>query len=398
MKSFKKFGIKQFSSTNSMYDLVVIGGGPAGYIASIKAGQKKLKTACIEKRDTLGGTCLNVGCIPSKSLLNTSLKYHEAKHQFAKLGLIADNVSFDLNKVMNHKSQVVNTLCKGIEGLFKKNGVEFIPGAGRFRDRHTLIVKKSDGSEVEIKSKNFLIATGSEPNNLPGGILPINEKNVVSSTGALSLSKLPKKMIVIGAGVIGLELGSVYNRFGSEVTVIEYADKILPPFDNEISTKFQTILKRQKFNFMLSHKVVGGSVKSDGSVVVQVENLKDKKISEIVSDVALVSTGRRAFTSGLNLEVLEIKLDKLGRIPVDKNLMTTTQGVYAVGDVIEGPMLAHKGEEEGIAVVEHICGEYSHINYGNIPNVVYTHPEIASIGFTEEELKAKSKLIIKFRF
>lgn len=198
-------------------------------------------------------------------------------------------------------------------------------------------------------------------------------------------------MIVIGAGVIGLELGSVYNRFGSEVTVIEYADKILPPFDNEISTKFQTILKRQKFNFMLSHKVVGGSVKSDGSVVVQVENLKDKKISEIVSDVVLVSTGRKAFTSGLNLEVLEIKLDKLGRIPVDKNLMTTTQGIYAVGDVIEGPMLAHKGEEEGIAVVEHICGEYSHINYGNIPNVVYTHPEIASIGFTEEELKAKSK-------
>ena len=259
------------------------------------------------------------------------------------------------------------------------------------RSLHTLIVKKFDGSETEIKSKNFLIATGSEPNNLPGGILPINEKNIVSSTGALSLTKLPKNMIVIGAGVIGLELGSVYNRFGSEVTVVEYADKILPPFDNEISTKFQTILKRQKFNFMLSHKVVGGKILYDGTVSVQIENLKDKKITEISSDVVLVSTGRKPFTSGLNLEVLEIRLDKMGRIPVDKNLMTTTKGIYAVGDVIEGPMLAHKGEEEGVAVVEHICGEYSHINYGNIPNVVYTHPEIASIGFTEEELKAKSK-------
>lgn len=391
MKSFRKIGIKTFSSSNSMYDLVVVGGGPAGYIASIKAGQKKLKVACVEKRETLGGTCLNVGCIPSKSLLNTSLKYYEAKHQFTKLGLTADNVSFDLQKVMNHKSQVVGSLCKGIEGLFKKNTVDFISGAGRFKDRNTLIVKKFDGSETEIKSKNFLIATGSEPNNLPGGILPINEKNIVSSTGALSLTKLPKNMIVIGAGVIGLELGSVYNRFGSEVTVVEYADKILPPFDNEISTKFQTILKRQKFNFMLSHKVVGGKILNDGTVSVQIENLKDKKITEISSDVVLVSTGRKPFTSGLNLEVLEIRLDKMGRIPVDKNLMTTTKGIYAVGDVIEGPMLAHKGEEEGVAVVEHICGEYSHINYGNIPNVVYTHPEIASIGFTEEELKAKSK-------
>lgn len=391
MKSFRKIGIKTFSSSNSMYDLVVVGGGPAGYIASIKAGQKKLKVACVEKRETLGGTCLNVGCIPSKSLLNTSLKYYEAKHQFTKLGLTADNVTFDLQKVMNHKSQVVGSLCKGIEGLFKKNTVDFISGAGRFKDRNTLIVKKFDGSETEIKSKNFLIATGSEPNNLPGGILPINEKNIVSSTGALSLTKLPKNMIVIGAGVIGLELGSVYNRFGSEVTVVEYADKILPPFDNEISTKFQTILKRQKFNFMLSHKVVGGKILNDGTVSVQIENLKDKKITEISSDVVLVSTGRKPFTSGLNLEVLEIRLDKMGRIPVDKNLMTTTKGIYAVGDVIEGPMLAHKGEEEGVAVVEHICGEYSHINYGNIPNVVYTHPEIASIGFTEEELKAKSK-------
>lgn len=391
MKSFRKIGIKTFSSSNSMYDLVVVGGGPAGYIASIKAGQKKLKVACVEKRETLGGTCLNVGCIPSKSLLNTSLKYYEAKHQFTKLGLTADNVTFDLQKVMNHKSQVVGSLCKGIEGLFKKNTVDFISGAGRFKDRNTLIVKKFDGSETEIKSKNFLIATGSEPNNLPGGILPINEKNIVSSTGALSLTKLPKNMIVIGAGVIGLELGSVYNRFGSEVTVVEYADKILTPFDNEISTKFQTILKRQKFNFMLSHKVVGGKILNDGTVSVQIENLKDKKITEISSDVVLVSTGRKPFTSGLNLEVLEIRLDKMGRIPVDKNLMTTTKGIYAVGDVIEGPMLAHKGEEEGVAVVEHICGEYSHINYGNIPNVVYTHPEIASIGFTEEELKAKSK-------
>lgn len=352
---------------------------------------------CIEKRGSLGGTCLNVGCIPSKSLLNTSLKYYEAKNNFKTLGLTANDVSYDIEKVMDHKTKVVTSLCGGIEQLLKKNKVDYLKGTGTFKSTDTLNVELIDGSVKEVKAKNVIIATGSEPNNLPGGILPINENNVVSSTGALSLKKVPKKMIVVGAGVIGLELGSVYSRFGTQVEVVEYLDKILPPFDNEVSTSFQRILAKQGFKFHLGTKVVGGTA-SDGKVTLTLEGKNDGKKSELDADVVLVATGRRAFTQKLNLGAIGLETDKSGKIPVDGNLMTKVKNIFAIGDVIEGPMLAHKGEEEGVAVIEHICGEHPHINYNNIPNVVYTHPEIASIGFTEEELKAKGVEYKKGKF
>lgn len=380
---------KMFSTT---YDLAIIGGGPAGYIAAIKGGQKKLKTVCIEKRGSLGGTCLNVGCIPSKSLLNTSLKYYEAKHHFKELGINVNNVDFDFDKIMSHKNKVVNTLCGGIEGLFKKNKVDYKKGTGSFKDKETIIIEHADGTIEEIKAKNIIIATGSEPNNLPGGILPIDEKIVISSTGGLSLGKVPKKMIVVGAGVIGLELGSVYNRLGSKVEVIEFAKKILPPFDNEVSSQFQKLLMKQGFVFHLGHKVVGGE-KLQKSAKLHVENIENSSKLEMEADVILVSTGRKPFTDKLGLKNIGIETDKLGRIPVGKHCETSIKGIYAIGDVVEGPMLAHKGEEEGVAVVEHIVGDYSHVNYNTIPNVVYTHPEIASIGSTEEELKQKSNIL-----
>eukprot|EP00340_Litonotus_pictus_P008945 CAMPEP_0170516072 /NCGR_PEP_ID=MMETSP0209-20121228/2408_1 /TAXON_ID=665100 ORGANISM="Litonotus pictus, Strain P1" /NCGR_SAMPLE_ID=MMETSP0209 /ASSEMBLY_ACC=CAM_ASM_000301 /LENGTH=386 /DNA_ID=CAMNT_0010800845 /DNA_START=309 /DNA_END=1469 /DNA_ORIENTATION=+ len=290
---------------------------------------------------------------------------------------------------MANKAKTVGSLTQGIEGLFKKNKVDYIKGAGKFTGKDSLTVDCLDGSQKEVKAKNFIIATGSVPNNLPGGILPINENNVLSSTGGLELKNVPKKMIVIGAGVIGLELGSVYNRFGTQVEVVEFANKILPPFDNEVSTAFQRLLTKQGFKFHLGHKVVDGKSGTDG-VTLNVENIANNQKLDMNADVVLVATGRSPFTQGLGLkEVLGIETDRLGRIPVDKNLMTSVKNIFAIGDVIEGPMLAHKGEEEGVAVVEHICGEHSHVNYNNIPNVVYTHPEIASIGFTEEELKAK---------
>ncbi len=390
------FKAKKGFCTSNLYDLCVIGGGPGGYIASIKAGQKNLKTVCIEKRGTLGGTCLNVGCIPSKALLNTSLKYHEAKHNFEQLGIEAKNVKFNLNKIMDHKSNIVKNLCTGIEGLFKKNKVEHLKGYARFIDEHSVSVELNDGSYKIIKSKHFIIATGSEPNNLPGGVLPIDENIVVSSTGALSLKAVPKKLVVIGAGVIGLELGSVYNRLGSEVEVIEYSNKILPSFDNEISSTFHKILQKQAFKFHLGSKVIGGTIKDD-SANVEVENVQSGKKHVIKADIILVATGRKPFTSGLNLDKVGIEIDNHGRIKVDENLRTNKKNIFAIGDVIEGPMLAHKGEEEGVASVEYICGEYSHVNYSNIPSVVYTHPEIAFIGCNEEELKAKSKYF-KFYF
>jgi dihydrolipoamide dehydrogenase len=381
---------KGFSDT---YDLCIIGGGPGGYISAIKGGQKNLKTVCIEKRGTLGGTCLNVGCIPSKSLLNTSLKYYEAKHHFDQLGIVAKDISFDFNRVMDHKTKVVGQLCQGIEGLFKKNKVDYLKGYAKFKDENTLEVDMNDGSKKIVTAKNFIIATGSEPNELPGGILPIDENHIVSSTGALSLKKVPEKLTVIGAGVIGLELGSVYSRLGSKVEVIEFANKILPPFDNEISSTFQRFLVKQGITFHLGTKVIGGSL--DGSKVkYETENISNGKKEVSTADVLLVSTGRRPFTRGLQLDKVGISVDKFGRIPVDKHLRTSKKHIYAIGDVIEGPMLAHKGEEEGVATVEHICGEYSHVNYQNIPSVVYTHPEIATLGYTEEELKEKSKTSI----
>lgn len=387
---FKNINYKNFS-TDKTYDVCIIGGGPAGYIAAIKAGQKNLKTICIEKRNTLGGTCLNVGCIPSKALLNTSLKFYEAKHQFKDLGINAEGVSYDFDKIMKHKSKIVSTLCGGIEGLFKKNKVDFIKGEASFKDDNSVSVIGNDGKNEVISAKNFIIATGSYPNELPGGFLKIDENTVVSSTGALSLKKVPERLVVIGAGVIGLELGSVYSRLGSTVEVVEFAKKILPPFDNEISSTFQRLLTKQGIKFHLNTKVTGGKNLQD-KVTLDLETTTDKKKSQMDADVVLVSTGRRPYTDKLGLDKIGIKTDNMGRIPVDKHLRTEKKHIYAIGDVIEGPMLAHKGEEEGVAAVEYIAGDYGHVNYLNIPSVVYTHPEIASIGLTEEELKEKSNV------
>ena len=380
---------KYFSSI--VYDVCVIGSGPGGKAASIKASQNNLKTIIIEKNKTFGGTCLNDGCIPSKVLLNTSQKYWEAKNTYNHLGIEIKSINFALDKMMSHKNKIISEQCKEIEALFIKNKVEHFNGTARFIDNQTIEVLTIDNNKEIIKAKNFIIATGSEPNNLPSGMLPIDENMILSSTGALSLNKIPRKLTIIGAGVIGLELGSIYNRLGTEVEVIEYSNNILPHFDTEICDSFQRILQKQGIKFSLGTKVIGGSVRSNSSMV-KVENISNGNQYEIETEYVLIATGRRPYTNGLNLESILAEVDRYGRIIVDKNLKIPNQkNIYAIGDVIEGPMLAHKGEEEGVAAVEHICGEYSHVNYNNIPSVVYTHPEIASIGFTEEELKEKSK-------
>lgn len=378
--------IRAFSTASKEYDVAVIGGGPGGYVAAIKAGQLGLKSVCIEKRGTLGGTCLNVGCIPSKALLNSSHKYEEAKHHFADYGIKADNVTFDLDQMMKQKDKAVTGLTGGIEYLLKKNKVDYMKGWGRFEDANTIAVDMNEGGTETIKVKNTIIATGSEPSPLPGGALAIDEGRVVSSTGALSFTEVPKKLALIGGGVIGLEMGSVYSRLGSEVTVIEFMDRIMPGFDKEISKTFTQYLKKRGFKFQFKTKVVGGSVRNDG-VTIKTESVDGKANPDEDYDYVLVATGRRPFTEGLGLDKIGIDVDKFGRIPVDDHLSTTTSGVYAIGDVIRGPMLAHKAEEEGIAIVESIKGLGGHINYDTIPGVVYTHPEIATVGKTEEQLK-----------
>lgn len=388
--------IKKFSSyIKNSYDVCIIGGGPAGYISAIKSAQKNLKTVCIEKRTTLGGTCLNEGCIPSKALLNTSQKYWEAKNNYNEIGLELSSIEFDINKIMIHKQHIVNGLCKGIETLFKKNQVDYLKGIARFQNENTVEVVKSDGEVEVIKSKHIIIATGSSPTNLPNGILPIDEKLILSSTGCLSLSQVPKKLIVIGGGVIGIELGSVYSRLGSEIEVIEYSNRIFPQFDHEISSSFLKILKKKGIKFELNSKVVGGSIKDNNTIDVYIENNVNSSKSTLNGDYVLVATGRKPFTNGLNLDGIGIETDKYGKIIVDQNLRTTRhKNIFAIGDVIDGPMLAHKGEEDGIAVINYILkNEETEINYRNIPSVVYTHPEIASVGFTEDELIEKSKLI-----
>jgi dihydrolipoamide dehydrogenase len=375
-----------FSSSIKEYDVAIIGAGPGGYVSAIKAAQLGFKTVCIEKRGSLGGTCLNVGCIPSKALLNSSHKYEDAKLHFEEYGVIADNVRFDLGKMMGQKESAVKTLTQGIEYLFKKNKVDYMKGWGKFEDNNTISVDMIEGGTETIKAKNTIIATGSEPSPLPGGALEIDEKRVVSSTGALSLKEVPKKMILIGGGVIGLEMGSVYSRLGSEVTVVEFMDRIMPGFDKEISKTFTQILKKRGFKFMFNTKVTGGSVREDG-VGLQLESVDGKKLEDLDADIVLVATGRKPYTDGLGLEKVGIETDKFGRIDVDDHLRTSVENIYAIGDVIKGPMLAHKAEEEGIAIVESLKGMGGHVNYNCIPGVVYTHPEIATVGKTEEELK-----------
>ena len=369
------------------FDVIVIGGGPGGYVCAIRASQLGLKTACVESRGTLGGTCLNVGCIPSKSLLNLSENYHKAKKQFGQQGIEISNLKLNIDKMMSNKTKSVQVLTKGIEFLFKKNKVTYLKGKGIMSSKNEVEVDEN-GKKKLYKGKNIVIATGSAPTSLPG--ITIDEKNILSSTGALSLSKVPDHLVVIGGGYIGLEMGSVWSRLGSKVTVIEYLDFITPGMDREISNEFQKILSKQGISFKLSSKVTSVSNSKDKVVVNYTEN-KTKKNEIIDCDKVLVSVGRKPYTDGLNLSKIGVKKDKSGRIEVNDKLQTSLNHIYAIGDVIKGPMLAHKAEEEGIAVAEILAGQAGHVNYDVIPGVIYTSPEVASVGKTEEELKSKNK-------
>jgi len=371
------------------YDVAVIGGGPGGYVAAIKAGQKGLKSVCVEKRGTLGGTCLNVGCIPSKALLNATHKLHEAQHSFKELGIVTGEVSVDFKQLMKGKEKSVTGLTGGIEYLFKKYGVDYVKGWGKFASTTDVEVDLNDGGKDEFKAKNIIIATGSEPNELPPASgLSFDEEYVVSSTGALSLKEIPKKMVVIGGGVIGLELGSVYARLGSEVHVIQHTDRICPFLDVEIGKAFQQTLKKQGLKFHLNTKVLNGENNKADGVKVNLEDKQGNK-STIDCNVCLVSIGRHAFTGGLQLDKTGIDTNERGQVQINDHWQTKVPSIYAIGDVVAGQMLAHKAEEEGIAAVEHILGEGGHVNYSAIPGVIYTDPEVANVGLTEEELKAQ---------
>jgi dihydrolipoamide dehydrogenase len=367
------------------YDLIVIGGGPGGYVAAIRAAQLGLKTACIEKRGTLGGTCLNVGCIPSKALLTASHHYDEAQHGLARFGVKLDKVGLDLPAMMAHKDKVVSDNTKGIEFLFKKNKVAYIQGGGRILKAGSVEVALNAGGTETLTAKNILIATGSDVMGLPG--LAIDEKQILSSTGALALPKVPKSLAVIGAGVIGLELGSVWRRLGAEVTVIEYLDRILPPFDGEVGKHAQRLLAKQGLNFKLSRKVTGAKT-GKGSVVLSTEAAAGGSPEEVSAECVLVAVGRKPYVEGLGLEAAGVALSPKGFVTVGKHFETSVPGIYAIGDVIGGAMLAHKAEDEGVAAAEHLAGKPGHVNYDAIPSVVYTWPEIACVGRNEEELKA----------
>ncbi len=367
------------------FDIIVIGGGPGGYVAAIRASQLGKKTACIESRGALGGTCLNIGCIPSKSLLHSSELFKKANSEFKSLGINTGNISIDISKMMQHKKKSVDTLTKGVEFLFKKNKVTYFKGHGSFLDTNSIEIKLNDGTKKSIKGKNIVVATGSSVLSLPN--ITIDEKVIVSSTGALSLPKIPKKLIVIGGGYIGLEMGSVWSRLGTQVEVIEYLDHITPGMDKEISDSFLKILKKQGLKFHLSTKVNSVKKNSNGAIVEATS--KEGDIKKFDADVVLMSVGRKPNTNGLNLKKVGIELDDKGRIKTGKNFDTNIPNIFAIGDVISGPMLAHKAEEEGIAVAEYLAGKYGHVNYDVIPGVVYTSPEVAYVGKTEEELKLK---------
>ena len=378
------------------FDLVVIGGGPGGYVCAIRAAQLGLKTACIESRGTLGGTCLNVGCIPSKSLLNLSENFHKAKKDFNHQGIEIDGIKLNIEKMMSNKNKSVQVLTKGVEFLFKKNKVTYIKGKGVLFSKNDIVVYENN-KKNNFKAKNIVIATGSSVASIPG--IEIDEKNIISSTGALSLKKVPNKLAVIGGGYIGLEMGSVWSRLGSEVTVLEYLDHITPGMDREISNEFKKILTKQGIKFKMGTKV--NSVKSkDISVEINFTDIKNSKDETLEFDKVLVSVGRKPYTEGLNLTKVGVKKDSKGRIEVNSKLQTSIPNIYAIGDVIKGPMLAHKAEEEGIAVAEILAGQAGHVNYDVIPGVIYTSPEVATVGKTEEELKEKkhSYKVGKFPF
>tara|TARA_B100000945_G_scaffold296459_1_gene274753 strand:- start:14863 stop:16266 length:1404 start_codon:yes stop_codon:yes gene_type:complete len=378
------------------FDLLVIGGGPGGYVCAIRAAQLGLKTGCIESRGTLGGTCLNVGCIPSKSLLNSSELFFKAKNNFDNIGIETSEIKLNLKKMMVNKSKSVQILTKGVEFLFKKNKVSYIKGKGVIFSKNDVIVY-NDNKKVSYKAKNIVIATGSTSTPLPG--IEIDEKNILSSTGALSLEKVPKSLVVIGGGYIGLEMGSVWNRLGSEVTVIEYLDHISPGMDREISNEFQKILIKKGIKFKLNNKVVSVDTIQKKLQVNYIDN-NSKKKDNLECDKVLISVGRKPYTEGLNLSKIGVKKNQSGRIEVNKSFQTSVPNIYAIGDVIKGPMLAHKAEEEGIAVAEILAGQSGHVNYDVIPGVIYTSPEVATVGKTEEDLKAKgiSYKVGKFPF
>ena len=363
------------------FDVTVIGGGPGGYVCAIRLSQLALKTACIEFRGSLGGTCLNVGCIPSKNLLNFSENFHKAKN-FTNIGIEVGEVKLNLSKMMKNKDKAVADLTKGIEFLFKKNKVTYFKGKGSFKSSNEISIL-ADNKETVIQTDKTIISTGSEPVSIPG--IDFDEEKILSSTGALSISKLPKKMIIVGGGYIGLEMGSVWSRLGTQVEVVEYLDHITPGMDKEISKEFEKILKKQGIKFHLNTKVEKIN-KNKNSVSINTLDKSNKK-NTIEADVVLISVGRRPFTKYLNLEKIGVQTDKKGMIKVNKSFETNTKNIYAIGDVIDGPMLAHKAEEEGIAVAEIIAGQSGHVNYDVIPGVIYTTPEVAYVGKTEEQLK-----------
>ena len=365
------------------YDVIIIGSGPGGYVCAIRCAQLGLKTACVESKETLGGTCLNIGCIPSKALLHASELFEETNHKFSKLGIVTGKTSVNWDKMLDYKSDIVNQNTKGIEFLFKKNKIDLIKGWGSIKGPGVIEV-----NEKTFNSKSIIIATGSEPSPLKG--VNIDEETIVSSTGALSLKKIPKSMTIVGAGVIGLELGSVYSRLGTNVTVIEYLDEITPGLDKETAKIFRRILNKQGIKFILGAAVQSTKKSKDNNVVNYL--LKgSEKINEINSEIILVSTGRKPFTEGLKLKEVGIEINQQGQIVTDENLKTNVEGIYAIGDVISGPMLAHKAEDEGIAVAEMLAGQAGHLNYDTIPSVIYTSPEVASVGKTEEQLQKENK-------
>lgn len=366
------------------YDLVIIGTGPGGYVCAVRAAQLGMKVAVVEKNATLGGTCLNVGCMPSKALLYASEMFEEAGHSFAKMGVSVSAPKLDLPSMMDFKQQGIDGNVKGVDFLMKKNKIDVIKGKGKVLGTGKVEVTDSDGKTQTVETKNIVIATGSDIARLKG--IEIDEKRIVSSTGALSLDKVPGKLLIVGAGVIGLELGSVWHRLGTEVTVVEFLDRILPGMDGEVAKQFQRILEKQGFKFKLGAKVTGIDT-SGKTLTAQVEPAAGGTVEKLEADVVLVCIGRVPYTEGLGLKEAGVALDNRGRVQIDAHFATSVKGVYAIGDVVAGPMLAHKAEDEGVAVAEILAGQAGHVNYDVIPSVVYTTPEVSAVGKTEEELK-----------
>ena len=378
------------------FDMAVIGSGPGGYVCAIRAAQLGLSVICIDKRGSHGGTCLNVGCIPSKALLHASELFIE-KNKFAAMGIEAENISLNLSAMMSYKDEGVQGNVKGIDYLFKKNKIEGVFGQAKIMGPNKVKITLPDGETRDIEADNIVVATGSMPSSIPG--IQISGKRVISSTEALSLSEVPKNLVVVGGGYIGLELGSVWSRLGSNVTVIEYLDRITPGLDKEVSSTFQKILSKQGLTFSLNTEVIS-ITEEESNVIINTKNRDNSEEEEILADYALVSTGRKPYIDNLFDDDIEIEMTNNGFIKTDTHLRTSVNNIWAIGDVVEGPMLAHKAEEEGIAVAELIAGKPGHVNYDIIPSVIYTNPEVASVGMTEEQLKEKSVdyLVGKFPF